>query len=179
MKITLDGANHNFDIPIGVDVTDDNEISEVKCFVNGNLIGTKTNQPYSWTWLANDVKTSIHFIKAQATDEFDNMSEECIMVIIQNTYFVWFWNYDPDYYAHIEFTNYSWNYESSKNLEIGCMPMNNAKVRSVYDGIHLFELYIDLEYVCTDFFDVKANTRFSLYRDHTSQSWWWEIEYEE
>lgn len=165
--VTLDGANYDYDVTITTSVIDNEKVSSVECYVDGELLGTKTTSPFTWTWYANDVDKGYHTITIKAVDDSDNEAEETIQVYVQTSYFVWFWNFDVDFYAKIEFGEY----------QITAGSLDDTKLEGVIEDNYYFSIYVYGYYIGSDYMDVKANTWFSLYWDSATESWWYLIEY--
>ena len=165
--VSLDGANYDYDVTITASVIDNEQVSSVECYVDGELIGTKTASPFTWTWNAYGVEKGYHTITINAKDDSENEAEETIQVYMQTEYFVWFWNFDPDFYAELEFGQY----------QITASALGDNKIEGVVEDNYYFSIYVYGAYLGSDYMDVNANTWFSLYWDSSTESWWYLIEY--
>lgn len=72
-------------LPITVDSDDfDGKVTEVSFFVDGNVIGSVSNVPYTYKWNTNGVSIGAHALKAISTDDGGkSTSDEIIIKIVE------------------------------------------------------------------------------------------------
>jgi hypothetical protein len=72
------------DVLTAATASDDNGVTEVEFFVDGNSIGVDTNAPYSVSWDSTSVADGAHNISATATDSSNQTSSDSVMVTVDN-----------------------------------------------------------------------------------------------
>ena len=64
--------------------TDNVGIASVQFLVNGNVVGTDTSAPYSYTWASDTVANGQHTLAARATDTSGNTATSSVRVNVSN-----------------------------------------------------------------------------------------------
>jgi len=110
------------EIAIEINVTDNNGISKVEIYINGNLSGETTSAPWGFSWDTEQEVDGNYTIQAKAYDTSDNFStSDLVNVIIQNELPVLFVNttlMDFGSFQNEEVFNISNNGEGTLNWNI-------------------------------------------------------------
>jgi choice-of-anchor B domain-containing protein len=77
---TVSGSSVN----VAATASDDNDVTQVEFFVDGNSIGVDTTSPYSVTWDSTTVPDGPHVVSATATDTIGQTSSDSNNVTVDN-----------------------------------------------------------------------------------------------
>ena len=79
-----DGDTVSGTINVTADASDDNGVTQVEFFVDGDSIGIDDSSPYSISWNTSEVSDGSHIIKATATDTAPQTASDSISVTVDN-----------------------------------------------------------------------------------------------
>ncbi|SEL29649.1 Ig-like domain (group 3) [Stigmatella aurantiaca] len=71
-------------VALSATASDDGLVSRVEFYLDGRLLGTDTQAPYTWDWNSNEVGNGPHVLGARAFDEGCNSHFDAVTVILQN-----------------------------------------------------------------------------------------------
>jgi choice-of-anchor B domain-containing protein len=79
-----DGATVSGTVTVAATAGDDNGVTQVEFFVDGNSIGVDTTSPYSVSWDSTTVPDGSHSVSATATDTIGQTSSDANSVTVDN-----------------------------------------------------------------------------------------------
>jgi len=79
------GATVSSTVNVTADASDDNGVTQVEFFVDGNSIGVDTTAPYQATWDTTAYIDGSHSVSATATDTIGQTGSNAVGVTVQNT----------------------------------------------------------------------------------------------
>jgi uncharacterized protein (TIGR02145 family) len=130
-------------VTISVDALDnDGNIDEVRFFIDGTGISSKTNFPYNYLWDTEDVSVGIHSIRATAIDdEGESTSDELDITISEPSEFT-----DPrdgQTYQLVKIGEQTWMAENLRYAAIGSTCYDDDPMNcETYGRLYVFDVAI-------------------------------------